>query len=391
MTDCWPGRLFGPGLAPSGEPATVRVVGEVLVIRRDRPGDAGDDEYQVAAGGVRLRRVGHDQRGLELAWEHADPQTASAAAGRGTAWACHVIDGSHAEALVAALPPSARADVRELATHDERQRLKHRIGLTALAFLIALPVLLLLLAVFALDGIASFVTQRIPVEQEQAIARRYAAAYEQDPSMRQDGPRWAAARAIVDRLVAPGASYDYDLFVADDAAINAFALPGGVVVVNDGLIEATRTPAELAGVLAHEIQHVELRHGLQALVKQAGVAMIAIVVTGDIGGNLASDLGGRLLGLKFSRDAESEADATGLDRLVAAQVDPAGMATFFELLAEKSDGGVALLSTHPASDRRAEALRARIEMVRATHDFDPLEPTVARAVGGADWPPPRRP
>ncbi len=381
----WPGRLFGPQVAAGGEEATVEVVGRQLVVRRARAGD-----LVVPAGALRLRRVGVDERGLELSFragEVASPPRAAAADGA-EAWifAVHVLAPDAARAVLDALPAESAAEGRGLRRHDESRRLLRRAALAALALVLLLPLLLLALLVANFDALTGLVVERIPRNQEMALRERYVQAFEADPSMRRAGPRHDAVTAIAARLLAPGSDYDYVWFVADDASVNAFALPGGVVVVHDGLISATATAEELAGVLAHEIQHVELRHGLHAVVRQAGLAVAIALVTGDATGTLAGEIGRQLVGLKFSRDAEREADATGLRRLLAAGIDPQGMIRFFDTL---GGGGapVEFLSTHPGSEGRARALRG---LVQAAGPAAPGggAPLAARDARLADWPPP---
>lgn len=390
----WPGRLFGPGLAPAGVAADVAVDGyEVRVHPRPDAATAATSAgpatatLRIPADALRLRRAGHDQRGVELSWRGAD-LSAGADIPADAMFACQVLEPADARALLAALPAAAGPEIRALGSVDQRQRLKQRVGLTALAVFLAFPVLLLLLFFLLLDDLAGYVVERIPVAQEERIARRYAAQFEQAPGMRREGPRHRVTRAILDRLVRENTRYDYTLFIADDPAINAFALPGGVVVVNDGLIEATATPEELAGVLAHEVQHVELRHGLRGLVRQAGLSLVVMAVTGEVGGTFAGDLGQRMLSLQFSREAETEADRTGFERLVAAGIDPRGMATFFDKLGEASGGTVELLSTHPASERRARRLRELLSAPEIrTADFPALS-GAGEVIDTRDWPPP---
>ncbi len=110
-------------------------------------------------------------------------------------------------------------------------------------------------------------------------------------------------RGIGGRLT-QGSRYQYKFHVALDKSVNAFAMPGGFVVVHTGLIQLAESPEELAGVLAHEIQHVEQRHSLRAMAQSLGLYAVLSLLVGDTSG-LAS-LGGDLLKLKFSRNHETE-------------------------------------------------------------------------------------
>ncbi len=365
--------LFGPGLPAAGEAACVVVVGDAIELRRAD----GGARRRIDSGLLSLRRVGFDERGLELTWRDLEQAERPA-------YACHVLDPPSAQQLLAALPAQLGADRREVQRYDERQLMKRRAGLIAVLGLLALPLLLLLAFVLHIDTLAAIVVDRIPVSQELRLAEEFIQKFNADPGLRRTGNRYRVAKGVLDRLVSRDSEYEYTLYISESTDINAYALPGGVVVVNDGLIDAAANVGELAGVLAHEVQHVELRHGLRGVVKQAGLALVIMLTTGDASGTLAGEAGQRLLGLKFSRDAERQADQTGFDRLVSVGVDPSGIASFFDTLAREGGAGRAeFLSTHPASEERAAALRERMSEV----DRSPFMPFADIGV----WPPPRSP
>jgi beta-barrel assembly-enhancing protease len=148
-------------------------------------------------------------------------------------------------------------------------------------------------------------------------------------------------------------------------------LPGGVIVVNTGLIEATTRPEELAGVLVHEVQHVELRHSIRGMVKNLGLRGLFAFAAGDLTGSLRGEAAVGLTSLKFSRDDEREADQAGFDALIAVGIDPSGMPSFFETMSQQpGDATVAFASTHPSSADREAALRERLRAM--TETFTPL-------------------
>lgn len=197
-------------------------------------------------------------------------------------------------------------------------------------------------------------------------------------------------RRLVD--VVQGPEYPYQFKVVNVSDINAFALPGGFMYVNRGLIEAARSEDELAGVMAHEIAHVALRHGTSQVSKaQAASTGLGILgaILGDRGGasrdivQAAGGLGLNATFLKFSRDAEKQADIVGAQTLHKAGYDPQAMATFFELLREKrgrdTSGVENFFSTHPAPERRAERIEEEVRLLgpqrqrRAVGDFDRLQ------------------
>lgn len=149
---------------------------------------------------------------------------------------------------------------------------------------------------------------------------------------------------------------------------NAFALPGGAILVTDDLIREARTPEELSAVVAHEVAHVEKRHVMQAVWRNLGLGIVldAVVGGGTGAGQQAVLLVGNAADLRFSRQAEAEADAYGMELLHAADLSSMGMASFFERMA--ADGGgkgqsasavQEFISSHPDTHRRVSASRAR--------------------------------
>jgi beta-barrel assembly-enhancing protease len=228
--------------------------------------------------------------------------------------------------------------------------------------------------------IAEWVATKIPVEEETKFGQSAFADMKGELKLEAAGPRLDAVTAIGARLT-KGSRYSYQFHVVDDKTINAFAIPGGIVVVHTGLIDATRRPEELAGVLAHEVQHVEQRHSIEGLIKQMGLYALWSLATGDLGGTLASRAALELTGLKFSRDAETEADDKGFEALVAANIDPSGMPAFFETMEkENNDLPAAFLSTHPLSRDRRAVLAQRVASFGG-RAFEPL------SLG--PWPPSR--
>ncbi len=187
-----------------------------------------------------------------------------------------------------------------------------------------------------------------------------------------------AARAYVEELARPlldaagELPFEFEFRVADDPAVNAFALPGGYVTVNRGLLEAAETGEEVAGVLAHEIQHALLRHGTRRVLRRFGGRALLWLATGGSDVHVFAQSVGYLTELDYDRVQESEADREGLELLVRAGVDPRGLATFFERL--RAMGGSALpelLSTHPDPGNRAEAVRAAAQGGAVTRALPP--------------------
>jgi hypothetical protein len=170
---------------------------------------------------------------------------------------------------------------------------------------------------------------------------------------------------------APGFNFTYQFNVIATKEINAFALPGGYVFVNAGTIAAARNEGELAGVMAHEIAHVALRHPTnqvsKAYVAQRGLRIIRKVTGADIGGILeqVGGAGANLLFLKFGRTAETQADLEGARIMAEAGYDPRDMAGFFELLQAKSGQRTPeFMSDHPDPGNRVAAINRELPSLK---------------------------
>lgn len=164
--------------------------------------------------------------------------------------------------------------------------------------------------------------------------------------------------------------YPYSFTLIKEDSINAFALPGGPIFVHSGLLKAADNEAQLAGVLAHEIAHVALRHATNQASKANLIQLPAVLAGAAIGdqsalaqlGQLGLGLGVNSLMLKYSRDAESQADALGARLMAEAGYNPIEMAHFFEKL--EAEGGARapqFLSSHPNPGNRVKAVQAEIQ------------------------------
>jgi Zn-dependent protease with chaperone function len=169
--------------------------------------------------------------------------------------------------------------------------------------------------------------------------------------------------------------YTFDVVNVSD--INAFALPGGPMYVNRGMIEAARNEGEVAGVLAHEISHVALRHGTAQASKatpyQVGsiLGQIAGAIIGGVAGqavSLGSQFGFGTAFLKYGREFERQADLLGAQIMARAGYDPRDMASMFQTIQSKSgNGGPEWLSSHPNPSNRYQAITREAEQLRVTN------------------------
>ncbi len=169
---------------------------------------------------------------------------------------------------------------------------------------------------------------------------------------------------------APGERYPYQFHCVNDRVLNAFALPGGYLYVNRGIIEAADNEAQLAGVMGHEIGHVALRHGTNQATKaqgaSVGLGILGALLGGGVAGSLAG-VGAQLFAsgvlLKYSRDAERQADIIGTQILYDMNMDPRAMAQFFEKLEAQSKGGrpPEFFSDHPNPENRMERVMEEVQ------------------------------
>jgi predicted Zn-dependent protease len=173
--------------------------------------------------------------------------------------------------------------------------------------------------------------------------------------------------------LADSRSLDWQFFVVNSSEVNAFAVPGGYVYVNRGLIERAQRMDQLAGVLGHEIGHVVRRHSVQQMEKAQGANIgvtLACVLTSVCNSQVAGaaiNVGGSALFAKFSRNDEAEADAEGVKNVVRAGIDPRGIPEMFQILLDerqRSPGSVeSWFATHPMEEDRIQATQAQIAQI----------------------------
>ncbi|HVT04946.1 MAG TPA: M48 family metallopeptidase [Thermoanaerobaculia bacterium] len=199
---------------------------------------------------------------------------------------------------------------------------------------------------------------------------------------------------------APGPKFQYRFRVVNASDINAFALPGGFVYINRGVIDAAKTEGEVAGVMAHEISHVALRHGThqasKAYLAQAGIGILGGVLGGHVGAgagqiiNAVGGLGLNVLFLRYSREAETQADVMGAQILARSGYNPQDMINFFKTLEQSDHTKTAtFLSDHPAPPDRVKRITQEAALLRipatATRDSGQLRNIQAslRSLGSA--------
>lgn len=335
-------RLYGPGGPEGGTPVQLTWREQWLVV-----GCGEEVVHTLRAFELEASARGFNNSQLALNW--------TSDAGEYVL----IVDDAAAPGFRESAPSALQQRLHTVRAVERRTERRFRWGLAALVLILSLPLLALGLFIGFADPLADWVVRRLPASIEQQIGESVLAQTRAQSSLVEAGPAFEAVQTIGRRLAQPGESPRF--YLADRPEINAFAAPGGVVVVFTGLLRAADSPEEVAGVLAHEMAHVELRHSLRQLVKSTGLRVMFAAVLGDYA-QLAG-WGAQLTELKFSRDAEREADARGLARLVAARIDPQGLPRFFAKLEKQEGSGAvpAVLSTHPATRERLETLAAAID------------------------------
>jgi len=290
-------------------------------------------------------------------------------------------------ALLAELERRVPALGRGAYTDRRLVRLAWLAGVGALASVLALIFVVIPLLS---DRIAALLPTTFEARLGDAYADGLAAALQRDPGAR--FCEGAEGRAALDRLVTrllPAGRIDPAprLLVVNTKVVNAFALPGTRLVLAKGLVDKLGDGDELAGVLAHELGHAIHRHPTAVAVRRSATGIVLGLLVGEVVGvSVTAGVVGELLGAAYTRDAEREADESGIALLRGAGIDTAGFALAFERFAEMEKvieealGVLAHFRTHPASAERAALGRAAAG--RGGPAMSPAEWNAIRAICG---------
>ena len=365
---------FGHEFPASGMPCRVQLDGTGLTVSYDA-GDAMRGEEVVSFLDITVSAGGLDHDQLVVKWN-----------GQRGERTLYLKDPDLIRAFRAAAPGHLSLPLEQAADLVRQVRHRRRVAWSVAGSALIVVILGLW---FGSDVLVELAVDRIPVEWEQKLGEAAYRDFLAQQQILRDGPAVQAVGEIVHRLAdqIPSNPYKFDVTVVQSEVVNAFALPGGYVVVFTGLMKKAESGEEVAGVLSHELNHVLQRHGLERMVKSAGLMAVVAILVGDQQGliGLAKQVGVELLSLKFGRTQETEADLTGLRLLHKARIDPSGMIVFFERLSDKDEGRVEWLSTHPMSAGRAERLKAELAGLPKTspEPFTFEWRTVRESLGGS--------
>jgi Zn-dependent protease with chaperone function len=331
-----PGRFFD-GKTPTPRPVTARF---------------GDDAVEIVSADGAVER-----------WPATDVRREALPAADGQA---HLTTGDGEAVLlvdVAAVAPWLKAHRIERARPPGGRRLLWIMG----GAMVALVGFVLLWTTVAPRALARLVPwsweQKVGTEAVGQIIR-ILAVMEKRPVERCTD---AAGHAALDRLMArlnrvSGAGFPIRVTVINSRTVNALTLPGGRILLLQGLIDFASGPDELAGVLAHEIGHVTHRHIVESMLRNLGLTAVINLATGSAaGGGTIAAVANVLVTTSYGRTAERDADNEAVRILRMAGIGTEGLARFFERLAGEKDalsGALAIISTHPQSAERAGQIRA---------------------------------
>jgi beta-barrel assembly-enhancing protease len=247
-----------------------------------------------------------------------------------------------------------------------------------LVWLMAMAILMTPLAAFAQTQIVLHPNKYKPSDDVKLGRQAAAEAEKQFPLMRDEEVN-AYVENLGQRLVAAippefqHSEFHYYFKVINARDINAFALPGGPMYVNRGMIEAARTEGEVAGVMAHELSHVALRHGTAQATKaqkyQTGAAVAGILGTifGGPGLGQVAQAPFALTFLRYSREYETEADLLGARIMANAGYNPRDLANMFRTIEAQGGGGGGFLSDHPSPKNRYARINQEAQYLRVNN------------------------
>ena len=339
--------LHGPELPRAGQRCQAYFDNNTLVIECE-------PLLRVNAAALTVSAGGFDDNALFLNWSAEDLRYAA------------VVDTSAARhTLLATAPAALRAQLAPAARSVDYQHFKWRAVLVTLAVF----TLLVTLVLWKNEAATTWLADQISIETEERLGKTLLSDLLASGELHKDGRTVDVIKVIGERLT-KGSKYHYEWYLKDDDSVNAFAVPGGRVIVHTGLINQAASAEELAGVLAHEVQHIELRHSLRQMIHTAGWAAVLTVVLGDVSaitGVLAHQLGN----LQYSRTLESEADLAGLHAMARAGIPLSGMRQFFARMqaTEKENGAgidISLLSSHPATRERLSEIERSAKKIPCT-------------------------
>jgi Zn-dependent protease with chaperone function len=257
-----------------------------------------------------------------------------------------------------------------------RQELLRRIRIVGYCALVC--VVCIWLAGVLVTGMVKSLARKIPPQWDEKYGSGVITEMQDEGLFLDDSNAVARLEALAAPLlqVLPPVPNGYHFHISIEEDANAFAMPGGNIVVNAGLLKLADRPEQVVAVIAHEVAHVSERHLYRGQISAAGPLIICAVFMGGKGGPMGLISSGTALvaGAGFSQEFETEADNVGWNYLIAAKIDPRGMAEMFRKFKAEEEQVEALqlpnaLSTHPTLDRRIERLEKKWSKLKVKDGF----------------------
>lgn len=241
-----------------------------------------------------------------------------------------------------------------------------KIGLSGCLLTLALLVgLIAAMFIWGIPWLADRAAQKVSPETEREIGDAMVGGYIE--SFKKDSAKTRLAQEFFEKLNF-GGPYKFEITVVREPEMNAFAAPGGRIVVFDSILNMMDRPEELAALFGHEASHVLLRHTTRSVFRELGNSMAVALVFGDFGGvaGLAAEHAQSLSGLAYSRELEIEADENGLKLISAAGVPPSGIVSLLEKMQhniQKSgiSEGKSFFNTHPSTAERINLMQEKVK------------------------------
>ena len=296
-------------------------------------------------------------------------------------WSVHTFDSRITEGGPLLQIAHTRHQIKELRTHgDLKARLKVTawcvVGFATLAFVVTLMMGLMVRSLVA----------RVPPKWEQDLGDAQMAQLKQEEIFISDAKLMGKLDRAVKPLLAalPSGPVQYKFYIMEEPLPNAFALPGGHVLVTSGLLADIDRPEQLAGAVAHEIAHVTQKHAFRQIISSYGPYLLFKLFMGRQSG-LVGVLGGSsqmLVTKGFSQEYELEADAVGWQYMIAAHIDPRGMIEMLTRLKAEQDRmkgfEIRAFSSHPATEKRIQRLEAKWKKLKNKTGFIDLSSAEAQ-------------
>jgi len=270
-----------------------------------------------------------------------------------------------------------RVQLKEMRSQGEAKRnIRITVGILVSCVVIAV------VATASVRLMVRALVSRIPPKFEQDLGDKFFAELQQDETFIQDTNLQAKLDQAITPLLAslPTNQIRFQFHIMEMPMANAFALPGGHVVVTTGMMKLVQRPEELAGAVAHEIAHVTQKHMFRQIIASMGPALLFQLFTGGQGGLVgALGAGSQLMMTQsFSQEYELEADAVGWNYLVQAHIDPRGLTDVLRKLKEEEDKelagmGIPAFNSHPATQKRILRLEEKWKKLKQKPDFIEFE------------------